>query len=134
MKDRTAILDEFTKEYKQENIAPFRVGDTVKVSVKVKEEVKGKDGKASGKVRERIQVFEGLCIARKGGGIQETFKVRKISFGSIGVERTFPLHSPVIDKVEVSKQGKVRRAKLYYIRDRKGKAATQVKTRSRFKK
>lgn len=89
----------------------FRAGDTVKVNVKV---VEG--------TRERIQVFQGVCIARQGAGIAQTFTVRKASFG-IGVERTFPLHSPNVDSIEVVTRGDVRRAKLYYLRDRHGKAA-----------
>ena len=89
----------------------FRVGDTVKVHVKVKEGEK-----------DRIQVFGGTVIAMKGGGTGSTFTVRKISDG-IGVERIFPMHSPIIGKIEVVRRGKVRRAKLYYLRDRKGKAA-----------
>ncbi len=89
----------------------FRVGDTVKVHVKVKEGEK-----------DRIQVFGGMVIAMKGGGTGSTFTVRKISDG-IGVERIFPVHSPIIGKIEVVRRGKVRRAKLYYLRDRKGKAA-----------
>ncbi len=89
----------------------FRVGDTVKVHVKVKEGEK-----------DRIQVFGGMVIAMKGGGTGSTFTVRKISDG-IGVERIFPMHSPIIGKIEVVRRGKVRRAKLYYLRDRKGKAA-----------
>ena len=99
------------KEGIKEDITPFNVGDTVKVYFKIKEGDK-----------ERIQAFEGVVIARKNGGIRETFTVRKISFG-IGVERIFPLHSPKIDKVEVVRQGKVRRAKLYYLRELTGKAA-----------
>ena len=95
----------------RDDIPDFRPGDTVKVNVRV---VEG--------TRSRIQVFEGVVIARKGGGIRETFTVRKISFG-VGVERTFPLHSPVIESIEVARRGKVRRAKLYYLRDRVGKAA-----------
>ena len=93
----------------------FNVGDTVRVHFKIVEGTK-----------ERIQIFEGLVIARKNGGIRETFTVRKISFG-VGVERTFPVHSPRIEKVEVVREGDVRRAKLYYIRDLSGKAATKVK-------
>jgi len=98
-------------EYLREDIPDFRPGDTVKVHVRV---VEGN--------RERIQVFQGVVIARKGGGTRETFTVRKVSFG-VGVERTFPLHSPIIAKIEVVTQGKVRRAKLYYLRDRVGKKA-----------
>ena len=93
------------------DIPEFRAGDTVKVHVKV---VEGS--------RSRVQVFQGVVIRRHGGGVGETFTVRKISFG-VGVERTFPLHSPVIDKVEVASRGIVRRAKLYYLRDLRGKKA-----------
>ena len=92
-------------------IPEFSVGDTVRVHVKIKE------GE-----RERIQAFEGTVIARKHGGISETFTVRRVSYG-VGVEKTFPLHSPKVAKVEVIRRGKVRRAKLYYVRDRVGKAA-----------
>lgn len=90
----------------------FRAGDTVKVHVKVTE------GN-----RSRLQVFEGPVIARRGSGIRETFTVRKISFNAVGVERTFPIHAPVIDHIEVTRRGRVRRAKLYYLRDRVGKKA-----------
>ncbi len=93
------------------DVPPFAPGDTVRVHVKVKEGEK-----------ERIQVFQGLVIARKGGGVRETFTVRKVSQG-IGVERTFPVHSPVLEKIEVDRHGQVRRAKLYYLRDLRGKAA-----------
>ena len=93
------------------DVPPFAPGDTVKVHVKVKEGEK-----------ERIQVFQGLVIARKGGGVRETFTVRKVSQG-VGVERTFPVHSPVLEKIEVERHGQVRRAKLYYLRDLRGKAA-----------
>ncbi|MEL6983759.1 MAG: 50S ribosomal protein L19 [Actinomycetota bacterium] len=92
-------------------MSDFAPGDTVKVHVKV---VEGN--------RERVQVFQGVVIARKGEGVRETFTVRKLSFG-VGVERIFPLHSPIIDKIEVATRGDVRRAKLYYLRDRVGKAA-----------
>jgi large subunit ribosomal protein L19 len=102
------------------NITDFDVGDTVRVLVKVVEGDK-----------ERLQPFEGVVIARRGGGTRETFMVRKVSFG-IGVERIFPLHSHAIDKVEVLKKGRVRRAKLYYLRGKKGKAA-KVKEREREK-
>jgi large subunit ribosomal protein L19 len=95
----------------REGIPVFSPGDTVKVHVKVREGEK-----------ERIQVFQGLVIARKGGGVRETFTVRKISQG-IGVERTFPVHSPVLEKIEVERHGLVRRAKLYYLRELKGKSA-----------
>lgn len=93
------------------DVPPFAPGDTVKVHVKVKEGEK-----------ERVQVFQGLVISRRGGGVRETFTVRKISQG-IGVERTFPVHSPVLEKIEVERHGQVRRAKLYYLRERRGKAA-----------
>ena len=92
-------------------VADFNVGDTVKVFVKV---VEGN--------KERLQAYEGTVIARKNGGIRETFTVRRICYG-IGVERTFPLNSPKIDRIEIVRRGRVRRAKLYYLRDRKGKAA-----------
>jgi large subunit ribosomal protein L19 len=95
----------------REDLPEFRAGDTVKVHVRV---VEGN--------RERIQVFQGAVIRRQGGGVRETFTVRKVSFG-VGVERTFPVHSPVISKIEVVTRGDVRRAKLYYLRDRVGKAA-----------
>ena len=95
----------------REGIPPFAPGDTVKVHVKVKEGEK-----------ERVQVFQGLVISRRGGGVRETFTVRKISQG-VGVERTFPVHSPVLEKIEVERHGLVRRAKLYYLRERRGKAA-----------
>ena len=93
-----------------------KIGDTVKVYIKIKEGSK-----------ERIQMFEGTVIAKKHGGIQETFKVRRVSYG-VGVEKTFPVNSPLIDRIEVVRHGKVRRAKLYYLRDRVGKAA-KVKER-----
>ena len=92
-------------------IPDFQPGDTLRVNVKIK------DGE-----RERVQAYEGVCIARQGGGINESFTVRKISFGE-GVERVFPLHSPNIDSIEVKRRGVVRRAKLYYLRDRRGKSA-----------
>ena len=93
------------------NLPTFRVGDTVRVHVKIKEGDK-----------ERIQIFEGIVIARKDGDLRSSFTVRKISFGQ-GVERIFPLHSPVIEQIEIVKKGRVRRAKLYYLRSLKGKAA-----------
>ncbi|NGP44146.1 50S ribosomal protein L19 [Bacillaceae bacterium SIJ1] len=110
------LLAELTKEQLKTDLPEFRAGDTVRVHVKV---VEGS--------RERIQVFEGVVIKRRGGGISETFTVRKISSG-VGVERTFPVHSPKIDKIEVMRRGKVRRAKLYYLRNRRGKAA-RIKAR-----
>ena len=96
----------------RDDVPDFRPGDTVKVHVKVTE------GN-----RSRLQVFEGDVLARKGGGVRETFTVRKISFNAVGVERTFPVHAPVIDHIEVVRRGKVRRAKLYYLRERVGKKA-----------
>ena len=102
----------------REDIPAFRSGDTVKVHVKV---IEGN--------RSRIQVFQGVVIARRGHGVSETFTVRKISFG-VGVERTFPLHAPTIDKIEVVVKGDVRRAKLYYLRERNGKAAKIKEHRS----
>ena len=105
------ILDQVTMDYKKENIPEFNVGDTLKVYVKI---IEGS--------RERIQVFEGYVLKKQHGGINETFTVRKLSNG-IGVEKTFPLHSPKIDKIEVVKKGRVRRAKLNYMRERTGKAA-----------
>ncbi len=105
------LMREVTQEYLKSDIPDFKAGDTVKVHVRLKEGEK-----------ERIQIFEGLVIARKHGGVSETFTVRKMSSG-IGVERVFPLHSPTVAKIEVTRLGKVRRAKLYYIRSRRGKAA-----------
>ena len=105
------IIEAIEKENMKSDIPVFSVGDVVKVFVKV---VEG--------TRERLQAFEGTVIARKNGSIRETFTVRRISFG-IGVERCFPLHSPKIDHIEVVKRGKVRRAKLYYLRALSGKAA-----------
>jgi large subunit ribosomal protein L19 len=95
----------------RDDVPDFAPGDTLKVHVKV---VEGN--------KERVQVFQGVVIRRSGGGVQETFTVRKLSSG-VGVERTFPLHSPIIDRIEVFTRGDVRRAKLYYLRDRVGKAA-----------
>jgi large subunit ribosomal protein L19 len=105
------IIDMLDQEQLKQDMAVFSVGDTVKVSIKV---VEGK--------RQRIQIYEGIVIKRQNGGIKETFTVRKISSG-VGVEKTFPLHSPKIEKIEVVRKGKVRRARLYYLRDRVGKAA-----------
>lgn len=105
------IIRELEKEQMKDDIPAFRAGDTVRVHLKV---VEGQ--------RERIQIFEGVVIRRRGTGIAETFIVRKISNG-IGVERILPLHSPKIDKIEVVRRGKVRRAKLYYLRELRGKAA-----------
>ncbi|CEA02801.1 50S ribosomal protein L19 [Lysinibacillus sp. BF-4] len=107
----TNIITEITKEQLRTDLPTFRAGDTVKVHVKV---VEG--------TRERIQMYEGVVIKRRGGGISETFTVRKISYG-VGVERTFPVHTPKIAQLEVTRRGKVRRAKLYYLRKLRGKAA-----------
>jgi large subunit ribosomal protein L19 len=104
-------LDSLDGASLRDDIPGFRAGDTVKVHVKV---VEG--------TRSRIQVFQGVVIRRSGGGVRETFTVRKISFG-VGVERTFPVHSPIIDKIELVTRGDVRRAKLYYLRALRGKAA-----------
>ena len=105
------IIRALESQQMKKEIPTFSPGDTVKVHVKV---VEG--------TRERIQVFEGAVIKKKGGGIRETFTVRRVSYG-VGVERTFPIHSPRIDKIEIVKLGRVRRAKLYYLRERTGKAA-----------
>jgi large subunit ribosomal protein L19 len=110
------IVDEIEKDYTKYEEVPFKPGDRVRVHVKI---VEGK--------RERIQVFEGYVIGIKNSGVGKTFRVRRESYG-IGVERVFPLNSPRIDKIEVVRQGKVRRAKLYYLRKRVGKSA-QVKQR-----
>ncbi|GMA07723.1 50S ribosomal protein L19 [Tetragenococcus halophilus subsp. flandriensis] len=105
------LIQEITKEQLRTDIPDFRPGDSVRVHVKV---VEGS--------RERIQVFDGVVIKRRGAGISETYTVRKVSSG-VGVERTFPLHTPRVDKIEVTRHGLVRRAKLYYLRNRHGKAA-----------
>ncbi len=104
-------LDALDAESLRTDVPDFRPGDTLKVHVRV---VEG--------TRERIQVFQGVVIRRQGGGVRETFTVRKVSFG-VGVERTFPVHTPIIEKIEVVTRGDVRRAKLYYLRDLRGKAA-----------
>ncbi len=105
------LIDEINAASLRDDIPPFRPGDTLKVHVKV---VEGS--------RSRVQVFQGIVIARHGGGLTETFTIRKVSFG-VGVERTFPVHTPSIDKIEVVSRGDVRRAKLYYLRNLRGKAA-----------
>ena len=105
------IVDQIEKESMRTDLPAFAIGDTVKVWVKV---VEGN--------RERLQGYEGVVIARKNGGVRETFTVRRISFG-VGVERTFPVHSPKIDHIDIVRKGNVRRAKLYYLRERTGKAA-----------
>ena len=110
------IVKAITAEQIRTDLPEVLIGDTVKVYIKIKEGSK-----------ERIQMFEGTVIAKKHGGIQETFKVRRVSYG-VGVEKTFPVNSPLIDRIEVVRHGKDRRAKLYYLRDRVGKAA-KVKER-----
>lgn len=110
------ILDTIGKEQMKDDVTPFNVGDTVKVHCRVIE---------GGK--ERVQIFQGIVIAKRGAGINETFTVRKIAYGE-GVERSFPIHTPKIAKIEVVTRGKVRRAKLHYLRDRVGKEAVTVKT------
>jgi len=104
-------LDSIDSASLRQDVPDFRPGDTVKVHVKV---VEG--------TRSRVQVFQGVVIRRQGGGVRETFSVRKVSFG-VGVERTFPVHSPILDRIEVVTRGDVRRAKLYYLRNLRGKAA-----------
>ena len=105
------VIDTIENQQLRTDLPNFKPGDTIKVHVKIKEGDKS-----------RIQIFEGVCIAQKHGGVRATFTVRKISFGH-GVERIFPLHSRVIDKIDIVRSGRVRRAKLYYIRDLRGKAA-----------
>ncbi|MCR4425191.1 MAG: 50S ribosomal protein L19 [Firmicutes bacterium] len=112
------IIDAIEREQLRSDVPDFNPGDTVRVHVRV---IEGG--------RERIQVFEGVVLGRHGGGARETFTVRKISSG-IGVERTFPVHSPKLEKIELSRQGAVRRAKLYYLRERVGKKA-RIKERRR---
>jgi large subunit ribosomal protein L19 len=111
MKTMQQLIAEITKEQLRTDLPSFRPGDTVRVHVKV---IEG--------TRERIQLFEGVVIKRRGGGVSETFTVRKVSYG-VGVERTFPVHTPKIAKLEVIRRGKVRRAKLYYLRNLRGKKA-----------
>jgi large subunit ribosomal protein L19 len=113
------VIIELEKSMMRSNLPAFRSGDTIAVHYKIKEGD-----------RERIQIFEGVVIAKKGGGVRETFIVRKVSYG-VGVERIFPLHSPLIDKIDVKKKGKVRKAKLYYLRGR-SKKASRIKERSRY--
>ncbi len=114
-----SLLRSVAEEQMKKDIPPFRPGDTVRVHVKV---VEGS--------RERIQVFEGVVIRRRGGGLDETFTVRRVSYG-VGVERTFLLHSPRIDRIEVVRKGRVRRARLYYLRGLRGKAA-RIKEKDRY--
>ncbi|MDR1711700.1 MAG: 50S ribosomal protein L19 [Propionibacteriaceae bacterium] len=113
------LIAQITASAKRDDIPDFRPGDSLRVHVRV---IEGN--------RSRIQVFAGVCIARSGSGIAEAFTVRKVSFGS-GVERTFPLHSPIIEKIEVERFGDVRRAKLYYLRGLRGKAAKIKEKRDR---
>jgi large subunit ribosomal protein L19 len=110
---------ETQKEYMRGDIPPFRPGDTLRVTVRVREGDK-----------ERLQAFEGVCIARRGSGVSETFTVRKVSNG-VGVERIFPVHSPTIGEITVVRRGQVRRAKLYYLRKASGKAARIREKRTR---
>ena len=105
------IMTAIAQDYLRSDIPNFRIGDTVKVHIKIKEGT-----------RERVQIFEGFVLKRQNGGLNETFTVRRIASG-VGVEKTFPLHSPRIDKIEVVRKGKIRRAKLNYMRQRTGKAA-----------
>ncbi len=112
-------LQQVEREYVQQGLPEFRAGDTIKVHVRVREGAK-----------ERIQIFQGVVIARRGSGTRETFTVRKVS-GGIGVERIFPLHSPVVGQIEVVRRGKVRRAKLYYLRKLRGRAARIEELRKR---
>ena len=107
----TNVIDTLAAATKRDDVPEFRAGDTLKVHVRV---VEGN--------RSRLQVFQGVCIRVQGSGVGRTFTVRKVSFG-VGVERTFPLHTPIIDRIEVVSRGDVRRAKLYYLRNLRGKAA-----------
>lgn len=112
------LLRDVTAEQLREDVPEFAPGDTVRVNYRIREGSK-----------ERIQAFEGVCIGRRGGGVDETFTVRKISSG-IGVERVFPLHAPTVEGLEVIRRGRVRRAKLYYLRERRGKSARIREKRS----
>lgn len=111
MKMGVNVIDGIERDYMRLDIPDFRIGDTVKVHVKIREGEK-----------ERIQIFEGIVIRHRRGGLAATFTVRKVSYG-VGVERIFPIHSPQIDKIEILRRGRVRRSKLYYLRNRVGKAA-----------
>ena len=106
------IIDQLEKEYLSDDVPNFRAGDTLSVHAKIREGSK-----------ERVQVFEGVCIARSNNGTGSTFTVRKVASDGVGVERVFPLHSPRLEKIEVKRLGKVRRAKLYYLRDLRGRRA-----------
>lgn len=116
--DVDKLLAEVERPALRQDLPEFRPGDTVRVHVKVREGDK-----------ERLQVFEGIVLRRREGGLRSTFTVRKVTYG-VGVERTFPLHSPMLDKIEMIRQGHVRRAKLYYLRELKGKAA-RIRERKR---
>ena len=105
------LIEAFTNEQLKKEVPVIRIGDTIRVHNKIKEGT-----------RERIQMFEGTVISKHGGGISETFTVRRVSYG-VGVEKTFPIHSPNVEKIDIIRVGKVRRAKLYYLRDRVGKAS-----------
>ena len=118
MEDTMDIIRAIEQEQLKTDLPAFGPGDTVKVHIRIKE------GK-----RERVQIFEGVVLKRQGGGLTEMFTVRKISFG-VGVEKTFPVHSPSIEKIDVTRRGKVRRAKINYMRDRVGKAARIKEKRS----
>ena len=113
-------LDSVNNKFKKRNVAVFSIGDTVRVSLKI---IEGE--------KDRTQDFEGVVIARKGGGFHETFTVRKIAYGE-GVERVFPLHSPRVQSIQVIRRGHVRRAKLYYLRDRIGRKANRIKEKKVF--
>ena len=116
MKMNMSVLDKIQEEQLRKDLTPFKVGDTIRVHTRIKE------GE-----REGVQVFSGIVINKQGRGIHETFTVRRISYGE-GVERVFPLHSPFVQKIEIESRGKVRRSKLYYLRQRVGKTATRVET------
>ena len=116
-------LDFIEEQFQKEDLVKFRAGDTVKVSVKIR------DGEGS-KARDRIQAFEGVCLRYRRAGVRSSFTVRKIS-GGIGVERIFPVHSPMIEKIEVVRQGRVRQSRIYFLRQRFGKAA-RIKARNLF--
>jgi large subunit ribosomal protein L19 len=117
-------LDIVENSYKKSSLPTFRAGDTLRVSVKIRE---GEGAKA----RERLQAYEGVCLRRHNAGLRSTFTVRKIS-SNVGVERTFPLHSPMVDSIEVVRTGRVRQSRIYYIRQRVGKAA-RIRARSLFR-
>ena len=116
-------LDFIEEQFQKEDLVKFRAGDTVKVSVKIR------DGEGS-KARDRIQAFEGVCLRYRRAGVRSSFTVRKIS-GGIGVERIFPIHSPMIEKIEIVRQGRVRQSRIYFLRQRFGKAA-RIKARNLF--